>query len=54
MSTRINIRIEEELKNDVQDILDDMGMDMSAAVTILFKEIKRTHEYLFKPSAKQA
>lgn len=52
MSSRINIRIEEDLKNDVQEILEDMGMDMSTAVTILFKEIRRTHEYPFKPSAK--
>lgn len=54
LSSRINIRIDEELKNDVQEILGEMGMDMSTAVTILFKEIRRTHEYPFKPSAKSS
>lgn len=52
MSSRINIRIDEDLKNTVQKILEEMGMDMSTAVTILFKEINRTHEFPFKPCAK--
>lgn len=52
MESRVSVRINDELKNEVQVILDEMGLDMSTAVTILFKEIRRTHEFPFKPSAK--
>lgn len=38
----MNIRIEPELKEQVEEVLDDLGLNISDAVTIYFKQIVLT------------
>ena len=41
-TTTINIRIEPKLKEDVENILSDLGMNIAEAITIYFKQIVLT------------
>lgn len=41
-TTSMNIRIEPNLKKQVEEILNDLGMNISDAVTIYFKQIVLT------------
>ena len=41
-TTSMNIRIEPNLKKQVEEILTDLGMNISDAVTIYFKQIVLT------------
>ena len=41
-TTSMNIRIEPSLKKQVEEILNDLGMNISDAVTIYFKQIVLT------------
>ena len=41
-TTTMNIRIEPKLKEDVEEILKDLGMNIADAVTIYFKQIVLT------------
>ena len=41
-TTTMNIRIEPSLKKQVEEILNDLGMNISDAVTIYFKQIVLT------------
>lgn len=41
-TTSMNIRIEPKLKEDVEEILKDLGMNIADAVTIYFKQIVLT------------
>lgn len=41
-TTTMNIRIEPELKSEVEEILKDLGMNIADAVTIYFKQIVLT------------
>ena len=41
-TTSMNIRIEPNLKKQVEEILTDLGMNISDAVTIFFKQIVLT------------
>lgn len=47
MST-INIRIDEDLKNKSEMVLEDMGLNMTTAFKIFLKEIVRSHSIPFK------
>ncbi len=47
MST-INIRIDEDLKNKSEIILEDMGLNMTTAFKIFLKEVIRSHSIPFK------
>lgn len=40
--TQIQVRIDSKTKRDAKKILDELGMDASTAVNILFKQIVRT------------
>ncbi|AMB96530.1 type II toxin-antitoxin system RelB/DinJ family antitoxin [Aerococcus urinae] len=37
----IHVRVDQDLKDSVQSILDDIGMDMSSAITVYLKAINR-------------
>ncbi|RAV78554.1 hypothetical protein DBT52_08795 [Aerococcus mictus] len=37
----IHVRVDQDLKDNVQSILDDIGMDMSSAITVYLKAINR-------------
>lgn len=41
-TTTMNIRIEPELKREVEEILSDLGMNIADAITIYFKQIVLT------------
>ncbi len=41
-TTTMNIRIEPKLKKEVEEILNDLGMNIADAVTIYFKQIVLT------------
>ena len=41
-TTTMNIRIEPSLKKEVEEILKDLGMNISDAITIYFKQIVLT------------
>lgn len=41
-TTTMNIRIEPKLKQEVEEILNDLGMNIADAVTIYFKQIVLT------------
>lgn len=41
-TTTINIRIEPKLKEEVENILSDLGMNIAEAITIYFKQIVLT------------
>jgi len=43
----INIRIEPELKKNVEETLNDLGMNIADAVTIFFKQIVMTESIPF-------
>lgn len=43
----INIRIEPELKKEVEETLNDLGMNIADAVTIFFKQIVMTESIPF-------
>ena len=43
----INIRIEPKLKKDVEETLNDLGMNIADAVTIFFKQIVMTESIPF-------
>lgn len=43
----INIRIDDNLKKDAEEILDDMGLNMTTAITIYLKAIVRTKSIPF-------
>ena len=43
----INIRVDDSLKENVETILEDMGLNMTTAITIYLKEIVRSKQILF-------
>lgn len=43
----INIRIEPELKKDVEETLNDLGMNIADAVTVFFRQIVMTESIPF-------
>jgi len=49
--TNLNIRIDAELKARTQEILSQMGLDMTTAVTLFFKQVVQRREIPFSISA---
>lgn len=47
---RISVRIDPELKKNVQNELNEMGLDLTTFITMSFKEIERTHTLPFIPT----
>jgi DNA-damage-inducible protein J len=52
--TTINIRIEEELKNEAGAILKDLGMDISSAVKVFLKQVVSLGALPFQPTTRSA
>lgn len=48
---QINIRIDEELKRSAEQVLDDIGMPMSTAITIFLKKVSRERRIPFELTA---
>ena len=43
----INIRIDENLKKDVEEVLNELGLGMTSAITIFLKQVVRTNSIPF-------
>ena len=50
-STQVSFRIDEEIKRSAENALNDMGLTMSAAITIFLKKVGREHRIPFEVSA---
>jgi DNA-damage-inducible protein J len=50
-STHIHVRIDDDTKAQAQQILGEMGLDMSTAVNIFIRQIVRNRSFQFLPSA---
>ncbi len=45
--TTINLRIDEKIKNNAENVLDDLGLSMTSAITIFLKAVARTKSIPF-------
>ena len=50
-TTQINFRIDEDIKTKAESVLSDIGLSMSAAITIFLKKISREHRIPFELTA---
>ena len=50
-STQVSFRIDEDIKRSAERALDDMGLTMSAAITVFLKKVGREHRIPFEVSA---
>lgn len=48
--SRLNIRIDAELKEQAKEVYKDMGMDLTTAVTIFLRQSVREQRLPFQPS----
>jgi DNA-damage-inducible protein J len=48
MATTIQVRVDEQLKSDVEKILDELGLDISTAVRMFFAKIRRVQGLPFE------
>lgn len=49
--TRLNIRIDPELKSAAQIVANDMGIDLTAAVTMFITKMVKDHALPFTPTS---
>ena len=50
-TTQINLRIDEDVKRSAEKVLDDIGLSMSAAITVFLKKVSSEHRIPFEVSA---
>ncbi len=50
-TTQINFRIDEDVKKDAEIVLNDLGLTMSAAITVFLKKVGREHRIPFDLTA---
>lgn len=50
-TTQVSFRIDEEIKRNAESVLDDLGLTMSAAITVFLKKVGREHRIPFEVSA---
>lgn len=50
-TTQINFRIDENVKKDAEIVLNDLGLTMSAAITVFLKKVGREHRIPFDLTA---
>ena len=50
-TTQISFRIDEDIKQSAERALNDMGLSMSAAITVFLKKVGREHRIPFEISA---
>ena len=49
--TRVNIRVDPELKSAAQIVANDMGIDLTAAVTMFMTKMGKDHALPFTPTS---
>ena len=52
-TTTVNVRVDENVKRRVERLFDDMGMNISTAVNIFFRQCLLEGALPFQPRAKQ-
>ena len=50
-TTQVNFRIDEDVKRSAEKVLDEIGLSMSAAITVFLKKVSREHRIPFEVSA---
>lgn len=50
-TTQVSFRIDKEIKQNAEQALNDMGLTMSAAITVFLKKVGREHRIPFEISA---
>ncbi len=50
-TTQVSFRIDEEIKRNAENVLSDLGLTMSAAITVFLKKVGREHRIPFEVSA---
>ncbi|MDE7098188.1 MAG: type II toxin-antitoxin system RelB/DinJ family antitoxin [Ruminococcus sp.] len=50
-TSQVSFRIDEDVKKNAERALDDMGLTMSAAITVFLKKVGREHRIPFEISA---
>lgn len=50
-TAQVSFRIDKDVKQNAERVLDDMGLTMSAAITVFLKKIGREHRIPFEISA---
>lgn len=50
-TTQVNFRIDEDVKRSAEKVLDEIGLSMSAAITVFLKKVSREHRIPFEMSA---
>ena len=50
-ATTLNVRVDAKLKKDVESCLDEMGLNMSTAITIYLKQIAKLRAIPFQVTA---
>ncbi len=50
-TAQISFRIDEDVKKSAERALDDMGLSMTAAITVFLKKVGREHRIPFEISA---
>ncbi|MCL2604337.1 MAG: type II toxin-antitoxin system RelB/DinJ family antitoxin [Defluviitaleaceae bacterium] len=53
MTTTINVRVDENVKRDVEFLLDKLGMNISVAVNMMFKQMLMDEALPFQPKYKR-
>lgn len=49
-NTRINIRVDEDLKKEADKVYQDMGMNLSTAINVFLKQSVNEQSMPFKPN----
>lgn len=52
-TTNLNVRVDEDVKRDVEEILDEIGLNMSTAINIFLKKVARDRGIPFPLKAEQ-
>lgn len=50
-TTQVSFRIDEDVKQSAERVLNDMGLTMSAAITVFLKKVGREHRIPFELTA---
>ncbi len=50
-TSQVSFRIDKDVKRRAETVLDDMGLSMSAAITVFLKKIGREHRIPFEITA---
>ena len=50
-TTNLNVRVDETLKKNAEELLNDLGMNMSTAVNVFLRQLVRVHGIPFEIKA---